>query len=102
MSVINITSDNFEKEILNSEKPVLVDFWAEWCTPCKMLSPVIDEISEEVENVKFAKINVDMEQGLAVKYNVMNIPTLIFFKDGKSEEVMVGVREKEEILEMIK
>lgn len=102
MSIINITSDNFEKEILNSEKPVLVDFWAEWCTPCKMLSPVIDEISEEIENVKFAKINVDMEQGLAVKYNVMNIPTLILFKDGKLEEVMVGVREKEEILEMIK
>jgi len=102
MSILEITSKNFEEEVINSEKPILLDFWAEWCTPCKMLSPVIDEIAQETENVKFGKVNVDLEQGLAVKFGVRNIPTLILFKDGKAENVLVGVRPKEEILEMIK
>ena len=86
MSVISLNEKNFEEEVLKSTKPVLIDFWASWCGPCKMMSPVIDEIADDLKGeVKVCKINIDEEQSLAVKYNVMSIPTFIVFKNGKEE-----------------
>lgn len=101
MSVITVTKDNFEKEVLQSEKTVLVDFWASWCGPCRMLSPVVDEIAEERDDIKVCKINVDEEGELASQFQVMSIPSLFVFKEGKVAAQSVGVRPKEEILEMI-
>ena len=102
MSVIKITSENFEQEVISSEIPVLLDFWASWCGPCKMLSPIIDAVSEEVEGkVKIGKVNVDEETELASKFRIMSIPTLIFFKNGEQKDISVGVRSKQEILSMI-
>lgn len=102
MSVIKITSENFEQEVISSEIPVLLDFWASWCGPCKMLSPIIDAVSEEVQGkVKIGKVNVDEETELASKYRIMSIPTLIFFKNGEQKDISVGVRSKQEILSMI-
>ena len=83
MAVINLTRDNFEAEVTEFKGTVLVDFWASWCMPCKMLSPVVDEVAEEVTSAKVAKVNVDEQQSLAARFNVMSIPTLIVFKDGK-------------------
>jgi len=100
--VTEITMANFESEVLNSDKPVLVDFWASWCGPCKMLSPVVDEIAEENADVKVCKINVDDEPGLAGQFNVMSIPTLLVFKDGKVAASSVGVRPKNAILDLLK
>ncbi len=103
MSVINLNTNNFEEEVLKSDKPVLIDFWASWCGPCRMMSPVIDAIAEEMKDeVKVCKINIDEEQNLAVKYNVMSIPTFIVFKDGKEAGRSVGVQDKSEIIGMIK
>ncbi len=91
--------ENFEEEVLKSEIPVLVDFYAEWCGPCKMMGPVIEEIAKELEGkVKVGKINVDENQDLAMKYNVMSIPTLIIFKNGEEVKQLVGFRDKNEIL----
>lgn len=98
MSVLKITGENFEQEVLNSKEPVLIDFWASWCGPCRMMSPVIDQIAEEVKGVKVGKINVDEEQDLAVRYRVMSIPTILIFKNGKIEQSFVGARDKQEIL----
>lgn len=98
MSVLKITSKNFEEEVLNSEGPVIIDFYADWCGPCKMMSPIIDSIADEIQNVKVGKINVDEAQDLAVKYNVMSIPTIIIFKDGKPFKKFIGVTSKENIL----
>ena len=100
--VTEITQANFEAEVLNSDKPVLVDFWASWCGPCKMLSPVVDEIAEENADVKVCKINVDDEPGLAGQFNVMSIPTLLVFKEGKVAASSVGVRPKNAILDLLK
>jgi thioredoxin 1 len=100
--ITEITQANFEAEVLNSEKPVLVDFWASWCGPCKMLSPVVDEIAAENPDVKVCKINVDDEPGLAGQFNVMSIPTLLVFKDGKVAASSVGVRPKNAILDLLK
>ena len=100
--VTEITQANFEAEVLNSDKPVLVDFWASWCGPCKMLSPVVDEIAEENPDIKVCKINVDDEPGLAGQFNVMSIPTLLVFKGGKVTESSVGVRPKNMILDLLK
>ena len=100
--VTEITQANFEAEVLNSDKPVLVDFWASWCGPCKMLSPVVDEIAAENPDVKVCKINVDDEPGLAGQFNVMSIPTLLVFKDGKVAASSVGVRPKNAILDLLK
>ena len=100
--VTEITQANFEAEVLNSEKTVLVDFWASWCGPCKMLSPVVDEIAEENPDIKVCKINVDDEPGLAGQFNVMSIPTLLVFKGGKVTESSVGVRPKNMILDLLK
>ena len=103
MSVVNLNEKNFEEEVLKSEKPVLIDFWASWCGPCRMMSPVIDKIAEDMKNqVKVCKINIDEEQNLAVKYNVMSIPTFIVFKNGKEEARSVGVQDETEIVNMLK
>ena len=103
MSVISLNENNFEEEVLKSDKPVLIDFWASWCGPCRMMSPVIDEIAEEMKDeVKVCKINIDEEQNLAVKYNVMSIPTFIVFKNGTEVDRSVGVQDKSEIIGMIK
>ena len=99
--VIVITSDNFEKEVLQSEKPVLVDFWASWCGPCRRLLPVIDEIAEEAEGFKVGKINVDEQGDLAQKYGIMSIPTLMVFKNGEVVNQTLGVQSKEDILAML-
>lgn len=98
MMVIN---NNFKEEVLDYKGTVLVDFYADWCGPCKMLSPVLEEISNETD-IKICKVNVDENQALAIEYKVMSIPTLIVFKEGKKELVSVGLKSKEEILEMIK
>lgn len=98
MSVLKITSKNFEEEVLKAEGPVIIDFYADWCGPCKMMSPIIDSIAVETNNAKVGKINVDEAQDLAVMYNVMSIPTIIIFKDGKPYKKFVGVTSKENIL----
>ena len=102
MSVLQITKNNFDTEVMNSKKPVLIDFWASWCGPCKMLSPVVDEIAEETTDVKVGKVNVDEQPELARQFGVMSIPTLVLIKDGKVAEQSVGVKPKDTILKMIK
>lgn len=102
MALINLTRDNFEKEVIEEKGTVLVDFWASWCMPCRMLSPVVDAVAEEVSGVKVAKVNVDEQQSLAERYNVMSIPTLLVFKDGKETDRSVGVVPKEAILNLLK
>lgn len=103
MSVITITSKNFEEEVSKSDIPVLLDFWASWCGPCKMVSPIVDEVAQEVSGVaKVGKINVDEEPELAQAFNIMSIPTLIVIDNGKLVNRVVGVRSKEEIIEMVK
>lgn len=98
---LKINSENFEKEVLNSEKPVLVDFFADWCGPCKMMAPIVEELATELEGkAKVGKLNVDENSDIAIEYNVMSIPTLIVFKNGKEEKRLVGVRNKEELLEL--
>ena len=98
MSVLNVTSENYESEVLKSEKTVLIDFYADWCGPCKMMSPVIDEIAEEMkENVKVGKVNVDENQDLVMEYGVMSIPTIVVLKNGEVQKTFVGVTDKEEI-----
>ena len=96
---LKLSSENFEKEVLNSEKPVLVDFYADWCGPCNAMAPIVEELATELnEKAKVGKINVDENSDIAVKYNVMSIPTFIIFKNGKEEKRFVGVRDKEELL----
>lgn len=101
MSAMTITSQNFESEVLKSTQPVLIDFWAPWCSPCRMLSPVVEQIAEETSTVKVGKVNVDDEPQLAAQFRVMSIPMLVYIKDGKVENQSVGVRPKEDILKMI-
>lgn len=100
MAVLKITSENFEAEVLQSKEPVLLDFWAEWCAPCRMLSPVIDEVADEIEGVKVGKVNVDDETALAAKFNVMSIPTLVVIKDGQEINRSTGVIPKDAIVEL--
>lgn len=102
MSEVKLTKNNFEEEVLNSEGLVLVDFWAGWCGPCKMLAPVLEEIAEENKDIKVGKVNVDEEMELAQRFNIMSIPNLILFKDGKPVNQQVGFRGKEEIEKMWK
>ena len=101
MSALIITKENFENEVLKSDKPVLVDFWASWCGPCKMVLPLVEEIAEERTDVKVGKINVDEQQELAIKYGVMSIPTLVVFENGEIVKKNVGALPKEMILEML-
>ena len=102
MAEIILTKENFESEVLNSDIPVLVDFWASWCGPCMMLSPVISEIAEELNGrIKVGKVNVDDEQELAMKYKVASIPTLLLFRNGKLEKTSVGFMPKNSILETL-
>jgi thioredoxin 1 len=98
MAEIILTSENFENEVLKSDKNVLVDFWASWCRPCKMLAPTIEAIAEEYDSFKVGKVNVDDEPDLAQAYGISSIPTLILFKDGKAADMMVGLRSKDEIV----
>lgn len=99
--MLTITKENFEQEVLKSDKKVLVDFWASWCGPCRMLSPIIDEIAKETDKVKVGKVNVDEESDLATQFAVMSIPTLILFENGKPIKQIVGVQSKTAILNMI-
>lgn len=101
MSVIKITKGNFENEVIKSDKPVLIDFWASWCGPCRMLSPVVDEIAEETTNAKICKVNVDEEPELAQAFQVMSIPMLAVVKDGKVVQSSVGVKPKDAIQKML-
>ena len=102
MSVTSVNSENFKQEVLENEGKVLVDFYADWCGPCKMMSPVIDKIAEEVDGVKVCKLNVDDAQDIAVEYNVMSIPTIMVFEKGEVKEKFVGVTSKDELLSALK
>ena len=101
MAAIKITSENYDNEVLGSTKPVLLDFWADWCTPCKMLSPVIDALAEDHPEMKVGKVNVDEERELAQQFNVMSIPALFVIRGGKVVKQSTGLRSKAEILEML-
>lgn len=98
---ININKENFENEVLKADKLVLVDFWATWCGPCQMLGPVVENIAKERQDVKVCKVNVDNEQGLAIEYGIMGVPTIIFFKNGKQVKISVGLLSKSELEEII-
>ena len=101
MPALFINNDNFQKEVMESEKPVLLDFWASWCGPCKSLSPIIDEIADENPNVKICKINIDEERELAEQFNIMSVPTLLVIKDGKVVSQTVGLKPKNQIISML-
>ena len=102
MEVLKANDNTFEQEVLKSSIPVLVDFYADWCGPCKMLSPTVDEVAAENDDIKVVKVNVDESQNTAIKYQVMSIPTLVVIKNGNEVNRSVGVIDKEEILNMIK
>ena len=101
MAVIELTEQNFDSEVIGSDRPVLIDFWASWCGPCRMVSPVVDEIAAEEPGVKVCKVNVDDEAELASRFGIMSIPTLVVMKGGKLTNKKVGVMSKDEILDMI-
>ncbi len=101
MSVITIRRENFQDEVLRSEQPVLLDFWAPWCGPCRMVSPIVDEIADERTDIKVGKVNVDEQPELAAQFKVMSIPTLVVLKNGKITDQMVGARPKAQILAML-
>ena len=101
MSVLNITKENFDAQVLQSAKPVLVDFWAPWCGPCRMVSPIVDQIAEERSDIAVGKVNVEEQPELAAQFGVMSIPTLLVFKEGKLAQKAVGARPKEELLALL-
>ena len=101
MSVLHITKENFEAEVLKSDKPVLVDFWAPWCGPCRKVVPLVEEIAEERSDIKVVKVNVDEEQALAVRFGIMTIPSLFVFKGGEVATQSVGAKTKAQILAML-
>lgn len=102
MSVIKITSSSYEIEVEKSDKKVLIDFWADWCGPCKMMSPVVDAVAQEMPDIKVCKVNVDEEPDLARRFNIMSIPTLVVIKDGKIADMSVGLTDKSALMQMIK
>ena len=101
MAAIQLTSETFQKEVLEAKEPVLVDFWAKWCGPCKMIAPVVEEISNELTDAKFIKVDVDENEDLANKYDIMSIPTLVVFKNGKPVETLVGFMPKDSLKEAV-
>ena len=101
MSALNISQNNFQEEVLNSKVPVLLDFWAPWCGPCRMVVPIIDEIAGERSDIKVGKVNVDEQQELAGQFGVMSIPTLVVIKDGQVVNKAVGARSKKQILDLL-
>ena len=102
MEPVTLMQENFQTEVLDAKGTVLVDFWAAWCGPCRMLSPVVDEVAAELPGVKVGKVNIDEQPDLAAQFDVMSIPTLVVFKDGKAVNQSVGVIPKEAILKMVK
>ena len=101
MSALNINRNNFQEEVIHSDKPVLLDFWASWCGPCRMVSPIVDEIARERSDIKVGKINVDEQMELAAAFKIMSIPTLVVMKDGKIVNQVMGARPKAQILSML-
>ena len=101
MKVLHINKDNFHKEVLNSDKPVLLDFFASWCGPCRMVSPILDEIAEEREDIKVCKVDIDEQPELASRYRVMSVPTLMVLKNGNIMEQSIGAKPKHQILAMV-
>ncbi len=102
MAVITITTENFESEVMQADKPVIIDFWADWCVPCKRLSPAVEELSNQVSEVKLCKVNIDEQPELATRFQIMSIPTLISFKDGNIYKTSVGLIPKSAILDLVK
>ena len=102
MATITITKDNFDTEVMRSEKPVLLDFWASWCIPCRMMSPTIDKVADERTDYKVGKVNVDEQPELARKFNVMGIPTLVVMRDGKVVSQSSGARPKDKVLDLLR
>ena len=101
MKVLHVNKDNFHKEVLNSEKPVLLDFFASWCGPCRMVGPILDEIAEEREDIKVCKVDIDEQPELASRYRIMSVPTLMVLKEGRIVEQSVGAKPKHQILAMV-
>ncbi len=101
MEIIELTKENYEEAVMKSDIPVLIDFWASWCGPCRMLSPVVDEIAEERDDIKVCKVNVDEEDALAAEFGVMSIPTLVLIKNGKVKITSVGYKPKKDILALL-
>ena len=101
MKVLHINKDNFHKEVLNSEKPVLLDFFASWCGPCRMVAPILDEIAEEREDIKVCKVDIDEQPELASRFRVMSVPTLMVLRDGMIVEQSIGAKPKHQILAMV-
>ena len=102
MEILEVTVENFDEKVLNSEKPVMLDFWATWCGPCQMVSPIIEELGEELTDVKVCKVDVDKEPEISIQYNIMSIPTLIVFENGEIANKTIGACTKDEILDLLK
>lgn len=101
MSILHLTEENFETEVMKDQQTVLVDFWAAWCGPCQMLTPILESVADEVSDVKICKVNVDEQPELARRFRIMSIPTLLVFRNGELAETVVGVQSKDEIMGMI-